>query len=87
MASPNGALYQDLKRRGNAVLRKARADCPYQTGNLSKSLTVEMGSENGLPIARVGSRGPVEYALFVHNGTRRMKGRPFLANAIPEAYR
>lgn len=30
---------------------------------------------------------PAEYAIFVHEGTSRMEGRPFLADAIDEVVR
>ena len=48
-----------------------------QTGNLMGSITHER--ENSRTEA-VGTN--VEYATFVHEGTRRMKGRPFLKDGI-----
>lgn len=63
----NGAVVLDLRRRGNAVLREAKRLCPADTGTLRKSLTLEIGSDGGLPYAAVGSN--LEYAIYVHEGT------------------
>lgn len=63
----NGAAFVAVQRTGNRVLNLAVAKCPVDEGRLRNSLTLEMRSEGGLPVARVGSNLP--YARFVHDGT------------------
>lgn len=54
----------------------AKRECPVDTGRLQGSITYAVeGTE-----AAVGTN--VEYAVFVHEGTSKMVGRPFLRNAI-----
>jgi len=55
----------------------AKDDCPVDKGTLRDDIIVyaspgkrEIGNEN------------VDYAIYVHNGTYKMKGRPYLFNAI-----
>jgi hypothetical protein len=67
LASPNGAVYQDMQRRGNKVLRGARALCPTDTGRLKQSLTTEMSSIGTSVIVRVGTN--LKYGLYIHEGT------------------
>lgn len=79
----NGPVYLMLRQKAAAVLRKAQIYVPTDTGNLKRSLAMEMGTDNGVPVARVGSRGPVSYALYVHEGTRAGKViRPVRAKAL-----
>ena len=52
----------------------------WDTGTLMRSITFEkVGGEDAI---LVGS--PVEYAGYVHDGTSKMAGRPFLRDAIFE---
>ncbi len=52
----------------------------WDTGTLMRSITFErVGGEDAI---LVGS--PVEYAVYVHDGTSKMAGRPFLRDAILE---
>ena len=76
LSGPSGPVYQDIRRRGNAVLRRARELVPKGgTGNLKRSLAVEMSTVGGVPVAKVGSRGNVKYAIFQHEGTGIYAGR------------
>lgn len=67
LSSPTGPVAQDLRRRGNAVMREAKRLCPKDTATLSRSITLEMHMRQGVPVAVVGS--PLEYAIYVHEGT------------------
>lgn len=67
LTGPAGPVVGDLFRRANRVLNKARTLTPVDQGQLRASLAVEMLSENGTPVARVGTN--VKYALWVHEGT------------------
>ena len=67
MTGENGAAFTAVRSHGNRVLNLAIAKCPVDEGRLRGSLTLEMRSEGGLPIARVGSNLP--YARYVHDGT------------------
>lgn len=53
--------------RGNRVQRAARRNVHSRTGNLSRSITVEIVIENGGAGVRVGSN--LYYARYVHDGT------------------
>lgn len=57
---------------------KAKRVTPVDTGTLRRSIThrVESAGERGV----VGTN--VEYAPFVHEGTRRMAARPFLVQGM-----
>jgi len=66
LAGNKGAVWQDINRRGNRVLNGAISACPYDKGTLRQSLTKEMLTEDGMPVARIGTN--IEYAIFVHEG-------------------
>lgn len=133
LSAPNGMVAQDMRRRGNAVLRQAKRLAPKDTGTLSRSIVMEMAMSGGKPVVYVGSS--LKYAVYVHEGTglwskrgggyivpvrkkalrwprknnsgggsrrykagatsaytfaKRSKGsrpRPFLTDALPEAYK
>lgn len=67
LTSPQGPVWQELHRQGRQVLQRARVLCPVDQGQLRASLLMEMDTENGVPVARVGTN--VRYALYVHQGT------------------
>lgn len=67
LTGPAGPVVADLFRRGNRVLQKARVLTPVDQGQLRASLALEMRSEDGVPVARVGTN--VKYAIWVHEGT------------------
>lgn len=73
LTSDTGPVVQELRRRANSVLNAARAGCPVNTGVLRASLTMEIVSESGVPVARIGS--PLEYLIYVHEGTGVYAGR------------
>jgi hypothetical protein len=67
LAGPAGPVVQDLHRRGNRVLNRARVLCPVDQGQLRASLTMEVISRDGDPVVRVGTN--VKHAIWVHEGT------------------
>lgn len=73
LSGPDGAAAHAVLRSGQRVLNRARQLCPVDEGRLRASLTLELRSEGGVPVARIGSNLP--YALFVHEGTGIYAGR------------
>lgn len=67
LSGPQGAVWQDIHRRGNRVLNKARVLCPVDEGRLRASLALEMRREGDEAVARVGTN--LDYGLYVHEGT------------------
>lgn len=53
------------------------------TGRLFDSIDAEVRrvSQNTVDI-RVGATGDTPYAAYVHNGTRKLKGRPFIRDGV-----
>jgi HK97 gp10 family phage protein len=70
------ALSQVLKKTSFRILGKAKINCPKDTGHLANSIEVKV---EGPTKTTIGT--PVEYAPYVHDGTRHMKGRAFLTEA------
>lgn len=58
----------------------AKALCPVDTGRLRNSIThtIDAGDKTAI----IGTN--VEYAQYVHEGTRGRKGNPFLRNAVDQ---
>ena len=71
-----GALSQLVRKTAFRIHGKARIDCPKDTGHLANSITVKIDSPTK---ATIGTH--VDYGPHVHEGTRFMKGRPFLTEA------
>ncbi|MCL8026314.1 HK97-gp10 family putative phage morphogenesis protein [Nocardioides bruguierae] len=76
--------------RGSAVLRRAmyaiqedaQALAPVDTGALVESISTSFTGD-GRNGRMSGETGPtVDYGLYVHDGTSRMPGRPYLATAF-----
>lgn len=51
-----------------------------QTGNLMRDLSYEAEASGNGGVVRVGSS--LEYATPVHEGTSRMKGRPYISDGL-----
>ena len=64
-----------LKQACVIVQDDAKRNCPVDTGRLQGSIQHEVKGKEGI----VGTN--VEYAPYVHEGTSRMPGRPFLRDA------
>lgn len=72
--------WETLKILGEFLVKEAKFRCPVDTGFLrskTKYYISKMGNENFLTIGN-----NAEYAEFVHNGTRKMRARPFIKYAI-----
>lgn len=83
MRGTMGPAWQSAYRIAENVRGVARSTyVPVKDGKLRASIAVEMRNDNGFPVAYVGSN--VEYAVYVHQGTRRMKGRPYLTQALEQ---
>lgn len=56
------------------------------TGRLFDSIQadVKRDSQNTYTVT-VGSTGDTPYSIFVHQGTRKLKGRPFIRDAMEES--
>lgn len=81
-------LARDMLRRGQRVETAAKRRISHSprridTGRLRSSLTTQPIRRGPVPGVRVGSN--VEYALYVHEGTRYMIANPYLRDALPAA--
>jgi phage gpG-like protein len=92
LRSPKGPVAQDLIKRGYRVQNRAKQNLygagasglrALDTGALANSITSEVLVDGGNPIVRVGTN--VYYALWIHEGTRRMRARPYLREALNAA--
>jgi len=63
---------------GFVVEREAKRLAPVRTGTLRRSVTSRVGESGN--VVRVGTN--LRYAPFVHFGTRYMRARPFLEDAL-----
>ena len=70
-----------IKKAVYKVNEKAKRKSPVDTGLLRTSMTAEPRGMEGEIYAGV------HYAIYVHEGTRFMRKRPFLANAVKESER
>lgn len=84
MKRPGGSIYDDMGRRANLVDSAAKIRAPVRTGRMRAS---------GYAAPSTDVEGawevifPVGYAIFVNGGTRYMRARPFLTDALQEAVR
>lgn len=63
--------------------RGSALKAPVDTGRLRKGTRGEYRKEGTKHIAVVGSWG-VEYATYVHEGTRKMRARPYIRETLEE---
>ena len=70
------AIKIGLEAVGQLVENESKAICPVDDGTLRASITHQV-EENTVYI---GSN--VEYASWVHEGTGKMDGRPFISDAV-----
>lgn len=73
----NSGLVAALEEIGLVAEASAKRRCPVDTGRLRNSITHALSGEDSVVIGT-----NVEYAIYVHEGTSRMKGRPFLRDAV-----
>ena len=55
----------------------------YDTGALIDSIEAQVDTKLFL-FHKLDVGSPLDYASYVHNGTRKLKGRPFIRDAIEE---
>lgn len=84
LASPDGGTARYLVRKAYQVQNKARVNCPVDSGNLRGSITYEIAQDGEGLSAHVGTNVP--YAIYVHEGTDFMAGRPFLKDALNSVF-
>lgn len=80
-AAYRGGTKSAMNRTGRFVARRARVLAPFDTGELHDSIDwvpdpVEAGGD---------VEATADHASYVHAGTRRMAGRPFLLQAMLES--
>lgn len=68
LRSPAGPVAKHLLKLGNLTQRYARKDVGKKTGKLAKSIKVQLTSNAGGLVVRVGSDNKI--ALLHHEGTR-----------------
>lgn len=71
----NEIVQREIEKTAYKIERGAKANCPVDTGHLRRSITTEIGDLE----ADIGSN--VEYAGYVHDGTRYQSAQPFLETA------
>lgn len=57
-----------------------RSGAPFDKGDLRRSISFRVTDDSSGIRGFVGT--PIEYALFVHDGTSKMQARPFIYDAI-----
>jgi hypothetical protein len=89
LRSRSGPVVQDLIQLGNKVQTRAKNNLrgsgasglrAFKNGILRNSIATELRSENGNPVMYVGTK--TFYGLWIHEGTRRMRARPYLQEAL-----
>lgn len=65
------------------VEREAKLLTPVDTGRLRSSIMSSLGLGPLAVGAKVATN--VEYAIFVHEGTKRMRPRPFMKQAVDDS--
>lgn len=78
--SPVGRMLARVAAKAETA---SKARCPVDTGRLRGSINWRIVLEGGTLVAIIGTN--VEYAIFVHEGTRYMSGRPFLVEGVNQA--
>jgi hypothetical protein len=89
MTSPSSGVVRNLRARAfatqTAAKRRLNADPRrIDTGNLVNSIEILEYIRGGGIVERIGT--DVEYANFVHQGTRYMEANPFLVDGLREGF-
>lgn len=71
-------LAEDLARLGRNIHRRARAECPVDTGELRDSHQLIIDARG----IRIVERATAEHGLWVHEGTSRQRANPWMQRAI-----
>lgn len=73
-------LHQSMQKAVLIAEGASKKQTPVKTGNLRRSETSRVQG-GGMRIQGIVGTN-MQYARFVHNGTRRMKARPFFDNGL-----
>jgi phage gpG-like protein len=80
LRSTSGPVGRYLATLAAKVETAAKARCPVDTGRLRSSITWRIEVDGQGVVAIVGTS--ISYAVWVHEGTRFMAGRPFLTEGL-----
>jgi HK97 gp10 family phage protein len=83
LKATNSPVGRMLARVAAKAETASKARCPVDTGRLRGSINWRIVLEGGTLCAIIGTN--VEYAIYVHEGTSRMPGRPFLVEGVTQA--
>lgn len=75
-------MTEAMRDAAQIVQRDAKRNAPVLTGRLQASITAQVITQSKTVMGIVGSS--VTYAPFVEYGTRRMRARRFLQNALED---
>lgn len=78
----NSLTVEGLQMVALFVVGEAKRRCPVDTGYLRGSIGYSILRFNNRFVLRIYTN--VEYAIFVHEGTRRMQARRFIRDAIEQ---
>lgn len=85
IAKGQHAITQAVTDSAEDLVGKAQEQTPVDTGTLKASIHVESIEHSGNQVkATVATGGEADYAAYVHEGTSKMNGTPFLSNALIE---
>lgn len=77
-------LVREAARLTRRIAAQARLNAPVKTGFLARSIEEDPIVLVGAFRVESGVTAKAKYAKFVHDGTRRMRARPFLRNAADQ---
>lgn len=83
LRSARGPVGRMLARYAAKTETAAKARCPVDTGRLRGSINWRIETDSKGLVAIIGTN--VSYAIYVHEGTRYMAGRPFLLEGLRQA--
>lgn len=72
--------WEALKGIGEFLVKEAKNRCPVDTGYLRSKTKYYLSKMFGQNYLTIGNN--CEYCIYVHEGTRRMRARPFLRYAM-----
>ena len=85
LESDDGPVAKDILTRLIQIQRRAKKNCPVDTGRLRASITYRLGKDSTGLVGEVGTN--VEYATFVEFGTEGQEAQPYLRPAADEVFR
>lgn len=80
LQSKQGPVARELAYRAQRVTNEAKRRANVDTGRMRADIHWELGEDRKGLFARIGTN--VFYAVFVHEGTNRYRGNPFLRDAL-----